>query len=203
MPTARKPFHLILAVVVAITALQPALAEPRPARRDTAQAQSPSALSFNGVGYAHRWSKGNQHEFTPAGQEELSRWQDMITLIARPDVDDGEALAGLAESLLAQYKAAGKIVKTGSTPRTEDRPAEHLLIALLPGNGFFETVFVRFKLIDGTGVMAIYAHRNYGKTAAQDFGAWIEANGTKVERALMEWSAIPTPASLEKLPQRR
>ena len=201
MSITRIPLHLMLAAVVAFAAIQPAAAQSRTPPRETAQA--PASLGFNGTRYEHRWSKGNQHEFTPAGQEDLSAWQDMITLVPQREVRDGETLAVLAESLLARYQSDGKILKTGSTPRTDRRPAEHFLIALLPGRGFFETVFVRFKLIDGTGVMAIYAHRNYGETAAQDFGPWFQANGATVERALMAWDDIPTPASMETLPQSR
>ncbi|MBX9399917.1 hypothetical protein K4L06_01230 [Lysobacter sp. BMK333-48F3] len=203
MSITRIPFHLMLAAVVAFAVSPSALAESRKPQREAAQAPAPSSLAFNGARYAHRWSKGNQHEFTPAGQEDLSAWRDMITLVPRQEVRDGETLAALAESLLAQYKSAGKIIKTGSTPRTDSRPAEHFLIALLPGQGFLETVFVRFKLVDGTGVMAIYAHRNYGEAAAQDFGVWLQANGATVEQALMAWSDIPAPASLETLPQSR
>lgn len=201
MSIARKSLQLILATLVMATASQALPAKSPTATPGATQAQSASALTFNGTRYAHRWSKGTQNEFTPVGQEDLSKWQDMITLVPRQDAHDSATLAALAEALLAQYKGAGKIIKTESTPRTESTPAEYLLVALLPGKGFFETVFVRFKLIDGIGVMAIYAHRNYGETAAEDFGAWIKANGTAVEQALMSWNGIPAPASLNKLPQ--
>ncbi|MGO1070875.1 hypothetical protein [Lysobacter sp. CA199] len=201
MSIARKPFHLVLSALVLASVWQSAPAKSPAANDGTAQMQAASSLSFNGARYAHRWSKGTQNEFTPVGQENLSKWQDMITLVPRQDVQDGGALAGLAEALLAQYKGAGKIIKTDSVPLTADKPAEHLIVALLPGKGFFETVFVRLKLVDGVGVMAIYAHRNYGEKAAEDFGAWIQANGPTVERAWMSWDGIPKPAALNALPQ--
>ena len=42
------------------------------------QAASPPAepaFAFRGVDYFHRWSQGEQHEFTPAGQEISNVWQ--------------------------------------------------------------------------------------------------------------------------------
>ena len=39
-----------------------------------------SAFAFKGVEYFHRWSQADQHEFTPAKQEDLDRWADMITI---------------------------------------------------------------------------------------------------------------------------
>ncbi|WP_408951520.1 hypothetical protein [Lysobacter sp. Hz 25] len=201
MLIARKSLHLILAAIVVVTASQSLQAKSPTANGSATQAQSASSLTFNGARYAHRWSKGTQHEFTPVGQEDLSKWQDMITLVPRQDAHDGQTLASLAEATLATYKGAGQIIKTGSTPLTADKPAEYLLVAVLPGKGFFETTFVRFKLINGVGVMSIYAHRNYGESAAEDFGAWIKANGAAVEKALMDWNGIPAPASLKTLPQ--
>ena len=202
MSIARKPLQLILAAVVIATLSQPLLAKTSaPVATDSAgQTSSGLALNFNGVRYAHRWSKGTQHEFTPAGQEDLTKWQDMITLVPRQDVSDSATLAALAEALFKQYQGAGKIIKSESTAPTKDKPAEYLLVALLPSKGFFETVFVRIALIDGTGLMAVYSHRNYGESAAEDFGSWIKANGAPVEQALMGWNGIPAPASLSRLP---
>src|SRR4051794_13438550 len=36
-------------------------------------AQEKPAFAFNGVDYFHRWSEKNQHEFTPAKQEDLKK----------------------------------------------------------------------------------------------------------------------------------
>ena len=166
-----------------------------------AQARPAASLKFNGVGYVHRWSNPTQAEFTPAGQEDLSKWRDMITVVSNAGARDGEQLAGLATALLARYQEAGKIVKTDSKPRTPERPAEHLIVAVLPGKGYVETVFARTKLIDQTGIIAIYAHRNYGENAATELGAWLTANGAATEKALMAWDGVPGPAQLKTLPQ--
>ena len=60
----------------------------------TAAPPAKPAFVFRGVGYFHRWSKNDQHEFTPEKQENLDKWSDMMTVNAYPDVHDGERLAG-------------------------------------------------------------------------------------------------------------
>lgn len=45
-------------------------------------ADAGSTISFRGTPFAHRWSKGGQHEFTPADSADLTAWRDMLT--ARP-----------------------------------------------------------------------------------------------------------------------
>jgi hypothetical protein len=86
------------------------------------------AFVFRDVGYFHRWSQNDQHEFTPEGQQDLNKWSDMITANAYPDVDDGERLTEKANAVLENYKShQARVLKTSSVPRTADRPAEHLI----------------------------------------------------------------------------
>ena len=69
------------------------------------------------LGYFHRWSKNNQHEFTPEKQEDLDKWSDMMTVNAYPDVQDGERLAQTANAVLDNYKRhQAKVLKTDSVP---------------------------------------------------------------------------------------
>jgi len=110
------------------------------------------AFVFRDVGYFHRWSKNDQHEFTPEGQQDLNKWSDMITANAYPDVDDGERLAEKANAILENYKShQGRVLKTSSVPRTADRPAEHLIAVVFGRPNFIEVAFARFKLVDGKG----------------------------------------------------
>jgi hypothetical protein len=55
-------------------------------------------VTFRGVEYTLRLSQGTQHEFTPAGQEDLDSWTDMLTLNLYPEATTGEVLAGVANS---------------------------------------------------------------------------------------------------------
>jgi hypothetical protein len=43
-------------------------------------------------------------------------------------------------------------------------------------------------LVDGTGVVAVYSHRVYGRGAGDSMAAWLESNGQRVEDALMGWT---------------
>lgn len=38
------------------------------------------AFSFARVKYFHRFTKDDQHEYTPEGQEDLNAWADMVTI---------------------------------------------------------------------------------------------------------------------------
>jgi len=164
-------------------------------------AASAKTLSFDGKVYLHRWSKSSQHEFTPEGDEDLSRWRDMLTVNTHEAVRNGDQLAALANSILSNYQAHGKIVRTDSKPRTPQRPAEHLIVALLGSPGFLEAAFARIVLVDGVGAAAVYSHRIYGQDAGRLMGEWLKANGATVEKSLMTWEALPTPASLRSLPR--
>lgn len=161
----------------------------------------PLTLTFNGAEYQHRWSKNGQHEFTPPGQEDLSRWQDMITLIVRPDVHTAEQLAGLANGLVASYSSSGKILATDSKPMTANQPAEHLIVTMLPGNGYLEVVFARAVLKDETGALYLYAHRVYGQDVAETGSEWINANGSRMAEAWTQWPGVRTLTELQGLPE--
>jgi hypothetical protein len=169
------------------------------------QAASPEpntiSLSFRGVEYEHRWSKGGQNEFTPRGQNDLNLWHDMITLNVHEAVTSGEKLAQIANGVLSNYQRAGKILRTDSKPKTTGRPAEHLIIAVLRNPAFLEAAFARFVLNDGVGTVTVYSHRVYGKQVGQAMSEWLQVNGPQVESALMAWDKLPTSVALKALPQ--
>jgi hypothetical protein len=149
----------------------------------------------------HRWSKNGQNEYTVPSEPDLDRWHDMVTINVNASVRDGDQLATLANSILANYEKHGKIVRTDSKPRTPHRPAEHLIVALLGNATQLEAAFARIMLIDDAGVVAVYSHRVYGKDAAAPIGEWLQANGPAIEKTLMTWDRIPSPAALKQLPQ--
>ena len=169
---------------------------------DCAMAQTKAtSLSFVGMNFVHRWSKEGQNEFTPAADTDLARWHDMVTVNVNDAVRNGDQLADLANRVLTKYQAYGKIVRTDSKPRTPQRPAEHLIVALLGNPGFLEAAFARLVLIEGVGVVAVYSHRIYGENAAQPMGEWLERSGPSIEKALMQWDGVPSVSALKQLPQ--
>ncbi len=167
---------------------------------DSAQANA-TTFTFGGTAYLHRWSKNGQNEFTPPNDKDLDRWRDMVTINVNEAVRNGDQLAALANSILANYQKHGKIVRTDSKPRTPQRPAEHLIVAILGNATLLEAVFARLVLMDGIGMVAVYSHRVYGKEAAGPIGEWMQANGPTIEKNLMTWDKIPSPAALKRLPQ--
>ncbi|HST22008.1 MAG TPA: hypothetical protein VLR90_12865 [Blastocatellia bacterium] len=156
-------------------------------------------LNFNQIDYVHRWSQNDQHEFTPPGQDDLSKWTDMLTINFYPQVNDGEGLARVANQVLENYKThQGKVLRTVSVPRTVKKPAEHLIVVVFDRPTFLEAVEARFKLVNGKGVSIIYSHRVYGKEVGTQMSAWLKENGPSIEKALMAWEF---PSSLGRLPK--
>ena len=147
------------------------------------------AFEFRTVSYFERWSQGNQREFTPANQEDLDHWTEMITLNGYPDVRDADGLAATANAVLENYENhQGKIVRTNSLPRTADRPAEHFIGVTFTQPAFIEIAFARFRMRDNKGESWVYSHRFYGPKKSDEASAWIKAEGDAVEQALMEWN---------------
>lgn len=158
-----------------------------------------AALSFGSVEYLHRWSKDDQHEFTPRGQENLGQWAEMLTVHRYRSVNSGESLAEIANAVLENYRRSnGIVVRTDAVPRTTEKPAEYLMVVVFPRPEFIEAVFARFKIVDGTGAAAIYSHREYGEKMRERMNAWLETYGPKTEDVLMSWEGFP---ALEATPK--
>jgi hypothetical protein len=156
-----------------------------------------TTLDFKQREYVHRWSQNDQHEFTPSGQENLSKWTDMLTINSYRQVNDAEGLAVVANRVLENYKnQRGIVLKTVSVPRTAEKPAEHLIVVVLGRPTFLEGVQARFKLIDGKGVSIVHSHRVYGKEVGPEMSEWLKLNGPSIERALMAWELPPSLAKL-------
>jgi hypothetical protein len=168
---------------------------------DGRDATSKRAFVFGDVPYFHRWSQNDQHEFTPAQQEDLERWSDMITVNGYPNVADADQLASTANAVLEKYKNhPAKVLKTRSVPRTAKQPAEHLIAVMFTQPDFIEVAFARFKLLEGKGCSLVYSHRIYGKEMGDKMNAWLSANGQAIETTLMEWNSIPSPTLLRQEP---
>jgi hypothetical protein len=170
---------------------------PLPAAKESNAMQ----LAFNGAQYLHRWSRSGQNEFTQKDETDLNNWKEMVTIIVYPSVKDGERLAATASQVVDNYKSHGKIIKTDSKPRTNDKPAEHLAVAVLGTPKFLETVFARFVLVNGVGVAVIYSHRIYGEAVGPQVSTWLHDSGPGIEKSLMAWDKIPRITDLQKLPQ--
>ncbi|HKY03771.1 MAG TPA: hypothetical protein VJQ56_02720 [Blastocatellia bacterium] len=190
MPRMSLYFALVLIFLVYET--------PGAAQKDAAS-KSKMTVSFNQTEYLHRWSQNNQHEFTPPGQEDLSKWTDMLTINFYQQVTDGEGLASVANQVLENYRSQkGIVLRTMSVPRTAEKPAEHLIAVVFGRPTFLEAVQARFKLIDGRGVAIIYSHRIYGREVGPQMSAWLKDNGPSIEKVLMGWDFPATLGSLQR-----
>jgi hypothetical protein len=187
------PLRISFALVALLFAHGPTSGYP-PQGKTTSE--RPAAFSLGGVAYFHRYTKGDQREYTPEGQEDLNAWTDMVTLLTYRDVRDGDGLAATANAVLETYKAnKALVVKTDSVARTASRPAEHLIVVIFPRPEFIEVAFARFRLSGGVGTAAVHSHRVYGKRAGDEMQAWLEKNGRTTELNLMSWDAMPKPGA--------
>lgn len=153
-----------------------------------------AAFSLSDVKYFHRFTKDDQHEYTPDGQEDLNAWTDMVTINFYRKAKEGAALAATANAVLETYKAHGAVVvRTNSIPRTKAKPAEHLIVVTFARPEFIEAAFARFRMHNGVGSAVIYSHRVYGKKADTEMRAWLSKNGLATEKNLMTWNAMPKP----------
>ena len=153
------------------------------------------ALGFRGTEFRPRWSNGTQSEFTPAGQEDLRKWTDMITLIRYPTVRNGGALAQAAQTALRGYEQSGAtVIRTASVAKPGEADAEYLIIALFPQPDFIEAAFARFALVNRTGSSVVYSHRIYGKPVGEAMVAWLAGHGSDIEKELMGWNGIRSRA---------
>lgn len=172
-----------------------------PALPAWAQKPETMTLPFRGASFVHRWSQGDQHEFTPGNDSDLKTWRDMITLNVHAQTSSGEQLADVANKVLSNYQRHGKILQTRSTPRSAQRPAEHLIVAVLGTPQLLEATFARCLLHEATGFVAVVSHRVYGKGVGNEMSQWLAANGAQTEQALMGWSQLPGIGSLKRLPR--
>jgi hypothetical protein len=159
---------------------------------ESSPAKKNPTIEFREAAYFHRWSGGNQHEFTPDGQEDLEKWTDMVTVIYYPEIKDGEGLARVANVILDTYKQnKAAVIKTDSVPRTEKTEAEHLIVVLFTQPDFMEVAFCRVLIREGAAVSVVYSHRAYGKDVSDEMNKWLNANGPATEKAVMGLAAIP------------
>ena len=48
--------------------------------QETDKKEKAAAFALEDVKYFHRFTKADQHEYTPDGQEDLKSWTDMVTI---------------------------------------------------------------------------------------------------------------------------
>ena len=176
-------------------------ASPVAPAASAAEAGAP-LFQFAGKPFVHRWSHAGQHEFTPLAQPDLARWQDMVIVQLFDKVSNDDELALVANGVLVAYQKAGQVLRANTVRATAERPAEHLVVALLHDKGVREMVFARFRLAPGGGGQAlVYSHRVYGTEPDDAAGAWFRANDIPTEQAMMAWTDILSAAALRALPQ--
>lgn len=187
-----------LAISLALTSALLTLAAPQSAQAQQAAAAPKSAngqqtLNFDGKRYLHRYSKNGQHEFTPAGQEDLQRWQEMLTLVMRPGAD-AENTRQWAEAMAAGYKEKGLLVQADQPPGGEYR-----MLGVLGAPGMTEVNFVRV-MPHGSGAMTVLVQRRFYGEESRQMADWVRDNSPRLSGLLVDWQP-PAESQIKALPE--
>jgi hypothetical protein len=156
-------------------------------------------VKFRGIEYFPRSSDANQYQFTPAGQENLNTFRDMLTVVLDPRAQDAAGLTQYANQLVATYKQnKGVIVRTVAVPATAQKPGEYFVAAMLPGPNVMEFAAARLILVGKEGAAVVYSHRYYGDTDADSLGHWVQSYGPDVETELLKFDAARMVSSVKR-----
>ena len=115
----------------------------------------------------------------------------MVTIVVHDWARNGDQLAELANRVLGNYQARGKVLRTHSRPRTKDQEAEHFAAVVFGDPKFLEAAFARMLLAESRGVVIVHSRRFYGAAVGDQMSAWLGKNGEPVEKALI---ALEGPA---------
>ncbi|MCZ8181875.1 MAG: hypothetical protein O9322_02810 [Beijerinckiaceae bacterium] len=148
----------------------------------------PGRLTFDGRTFLFRFAKNGLHEFTPEPETDLHGFTNMLTVNVLKTVTDPEALARMANGVVARSQQLGRIMKTASKPAKPGSPAEHLIVAVLGQPKFLEAAFTRVFLLGGCGFAMVYSYRIYQEKAGPAMAEWLNANGNRLEANLVKWN---------------
>lgn len=171
----------MLAFLGAALPMAPAIAQVNPPG-------VPRHISFDGRRFLFRFAKDGLHEFTPEPETDLNAFTNMLTVNVLKTVTDPEALARMANGVVARSQQLGRIIKTASRPAKPGIPAEHLVVAVLGKPKFLEAAFTRVFLLAGCGFSMVYSYRIYQEKAGPAMAEWLNANGNRLESALVNWN---------------
>ena len=190
----------------ALAATAAALAAAAPLHRPTGLAaampdlQPPATakVTFRGTDYLLRPSQGNTYDFTPAGQEDLSTFTDMLELNLYSAAHDQEALATITSRVRAIAQGAkATILPTNAASASGQQPGDHFFAAVLPTPHGVDFDAIHFVLVDKQGYGVFYTHRSYGESAAGKTSEWVTKNAADVEQQLLRFDASRMVSSVK------
>lgn len=164
-----------------------------------------SSLTFRDKEFIHRYSKGSLHEFTPEGQEDLSKWNDMLSIVHIGEAKNEEELKKLSDGLFKFYKqSGGKLFGMRVQDKTKDSPSEYLGGIIFAKENMTEYVKTKVVLRDGKVYALVYSHRFYLQIAKSQeaIKQWLTDNEEKNIYAMWDWKKFPSEAELKKLTEK-
>jgi hypothetical protein len=159
----------------------------------TPDLQAPTAkVTFRGTEYLLRPRDGKQYDFTPAGQEDLSTFSDMLSLNLYSAAHDQEAL----DTITSRVRGIAQGAKATILPSGQ-QPGDHFFAAVLPTPHGVDFDAIHFILVDKQAYGVFYTHRSYGESAAGKTNEWVTKNAADVEQQLLRFDASRMVSSVK------
>jgi hypothetical protein len=141
-------------------------------------------ITFRGTDYLLRSTHGNQSNYTPAGQEDESKFTDSLTLNLYPAAHDQQALA----TITGRVRTIAENAKATILPASSGAD-EHYFAAVMPTPHGADFDATRFVLVNNEVVGVFYTRRAYGASAVDTAQDWATKNAASVEQGLMRIDA--------------
>jgi hypothetical protein len=158
---------------------------------------SPRTLKFLDKDYVLRAEEnGNLFMFTPTDQTDLKTRTDMFSVVAYQNVVNYADLQEQKNDVLTTFKQPGSVVFTEKdAPPSPGFRGESFLVTGKGGQGYTDACFSRFTLASGIGYALVYTRSFYdanspGGDSAQALGDWINAKGTGIASALLDFTIV-------------
>lgn len=149
----------------------------------------PPSLRIGALTYEHRGSDGDLHEFTPAGQDDLERYAEMVTLPPSPARGEDELERYTDEKAEVARRRGGDVLSNRCEPATPTHVADCTLLVVYAQADHVELAVAKHMAVAGTIVPVLFAHREYGDGADARAEAWIASPaGQRLVADFIDWA---------------
>ena len=160
------------------------------------------SLTFRKKDYIHRHSQGKLHEFTPRGQADLAKWEDMLSIVLLGEAKTEEDVKKLSDGAFNFYKqAGGRLFGMRKQDKTDKASAQYLGSVFFMKKTFSEYVKMKVLVRNEKVYALMYSHRfHLDPVKNQDvIKQWLTDNEERNIHAMWAWNDFPTDQKLAEL----
>lgn len=153
-------------------------------------AAQPAILQIGGTPYHHRYSEGALHEYTPAGQDDLDRYSDLVTLLPSPEGMTSTDLERFTAGMVDVHRSrGGDVLSRACEAAAATHAAQCTVMVMFVHSTYVEAAVARHMAMrDGIGAVS-FSHREYGPDARRRVVAWIDSDaGKRGIAGFLDWT---------------